>query len=70
VTVDRLDSLVQDDPLLCVAHLANQEKDLPSRPLRRRQKADGRASDPPTPDRAPRRATKHPVPPRKRGSRK
>jgi predicted ArsR family transcriptional regulator len=59
VTVDRLDSLVQDDPLLCVVHLVDQEKDLPSRPSRRRPKADGKAND---------RPVKHPVPPRKRGS--
>jgi predicted ArsR family transcriptional regulator len=39
ITVDRLDSLVQDDPLLCVVHLISQEKDLPSRPSRRGPKA-------------------------------
>jgi predicted ArsR family transcriptional regulator len=48
LTVDRLDSMVQDDPLLCVVHLAEQQKDAPSLPSRRRAKAerDGRWSRP------------------------
>ena len=65
VTVDRLDSLVQDDPLLCVVHLANREKDLPSRPSRRGPKAKKKAREPSSPVRA-----KHPAPSKERGSSK
>jgi predicted ArsR family transcriptional regulator len=68
VAVDRLDSLVQEDPLLCVVHLTDQENDLPSRPLRPRSRAGRNASDPPSPARVKHRASKHPIPPRKRGS--
>jgi predicted ArsR family transcriptional regulator len=65
VSVDRLDSLVQEDPLLCVVHLTDEEingkKDLPSRPLRPQPKARRKRSDQPV---------LPPVPPRKRGSSK
>jgi predicted ArsR family transcriptional regulator len=46
MTVDRLDSLVQDDPLLCVVHLTDQEKDLPPRPSGRGPKAKKTALQP------------------------
>jgi predicted ArsR family transcriptional regulator len=47
MTVDRLDSLVQDDPLLCVVHLTDQEEDVSSRPSRRRPTTERTAGDPP-----------------------
>jgi predicted ArsR family transcriptional regulator len=62
VAVDRLDSLVQEDPLLCVVHLEDQEKDLPSRPGRRRPKAKRDATDRPPPVRAQRPLDKRGTP--------
>jgi hypothetical protein len=62
VTVDRLDSLVQEDPLLCVVHLNEQEKDLPSRPVRRGPKAERNATNPRPPGRAQRPLDKRGTP--------
>ena len=62
MTVDRLDSLVQEDPLLCVVHLHDQEKDLLSRPARRRPQAERHATNPPPPVRAQRRPDKRDTP--------